>query len=161
MIQSVSASHVGFLSIENRFGQLHFVSCGSRGMKVVSLFEILSVFRRNLWIIIIATMLSCSFCFVKLNDSTLKVGYIYITEQIIKILLEQGDAFSSKFEVLQRFKFLMSGIYLASVIISNAFKSTNVYKVVMPRLPIAYETFNDLLEDNFLIYSRTSMINYD
>lgn len=48
----------------------------------------------------------------------------------------------------------MSGTLLAGLVISNAFKSENVYKVVTPRKPISYYDVDELIQDNFTVHSR-------
>src|SRR3989442_4977211 len=50
-------------------------------------------------------------------------------------------------------------LLLAGLVISNAFKSENVYNIVTPRQQIAYRTTNELFADNFKVYSRLTKLD--
>lgn len=64
------------------------------------------------------------------------VGWkVYIHRTVmgtVKVLLEQGEPFCSSLVDSFRFRFIMSGILLAGLVVRNAFKSKNMYKIVMP-----------------------------
>ncbi len=101
-----------------------------------------------------------SFSLIKLNGNTRKGDLIYNALQILKVLLEQGDPFQAKYISIYRIRFLISGFLLVGLVVSNAFKSTNVYNIVLPRFSMLYEQFEDLLSDNFQIYSRVWVFYY-
>ncbi len=48
----------------------------------------------------------------------------------------------------------MCGILLAGLVLSNAFKSENMYKIVIPRHHLSYDNVDELLQDDFQLYSR-------
>lgn len=57
-------------------------------------------------------------------------------------------------------RFLMSGTLLSGLVISNAFKSENVYNIVLPRSQISYYKVDELVEDNVTLYSRITSFHY-
>ncbi len=61
---------------------------------------------------------------------------------------------------MNKLKLLICGTLLAGLVISNAFKSDNVYKIVTPRLQIPYYTMDELIQDNFKIYSSITEFEY-
>lgn len=68
-------------------------------------------------------------------------------------MLEQGNTFPDNFDTVERLRFLMTGALLAGIVISNAFKSENVYNIVMPRNQISYYNAEELIEDNIRVYN--------
>lgn len=44
---------------------------------------------------------------------------------------------------------------------SNAYQSRNIYRMVSPRKPILYQSFDELLRDNFEIYTRNIYLGMD
>ncbi len=63
-------------------------------------------------------------------------------------------------KIANKLKLLICGTLLAGLVISNAFKSENVYNIVSPRQLISYRTLDELVEDNFTIYSRIVQLDY-
>lgn len=49
-------------------------------------------------------------------------------------------------------------VLLGGIILSNAYKNTNVYNMVVPRKPILYQRFDELQKDNFNVYSRSTEV---
>lgn len=41
------------------------------------------------------------------------------------------------------------------IVLSNAYKNSNVYNMVTPRQPVLYKKFRELLEDKFQVYTRS------
>jgi len=79
---------------------------------------------------------------------------------MIKVLLEQGGSFPETKEFTRKFKYPLCGIFLTALVISNAFKSENVYKIVTPRQLISYHTVDELVADEFKIFSRVTQFSY-
>src|SRR5258705_79220 len=73
---------------------------------------------------------------------------------VVNILLEHEKSFNSNFDKGTQARFILTGKYLAGLVLSNAFKSENVYKIILPRLQISYFNIKELNEDNITIYSR-------
>lgn len=47
---------------------------------------------------------------------------------------------------------------LAGIILSNAYKNTNVYNMVIPRKTILYKEFAELVYGGFTLYTRSHLI---
>lgn len=73
---------------------------------------------------------------------------------IAKVFLEQGDPFASGQLQDSKVRWIVSGILLVGIVISNAYKNDNVYKMVLGRKTLYYDTISSLAEANFTIYSR-------
>jgi len=79
--------------------------------------------------------------------------------QVSKALLEQGDPFSSSVSSTKRLRFSIGTFLLVAIVISNAYKSSNVYNLVLPRKPVPYENLSQLLNDSFKIYSKAMLLD--
>lgn len=60
-----------------------------------------------------------------------------------------------------RFQFLGCLILLVGTILSNAYKNDNVYNMVVPRKPVLYSEFSELVRDNFKIYTKSFKVNFE
>ncbi len=137
------------IPLRNLFGDLHCLSCGSRGIEPFHFDKFISVFERQIWhcICISITLLATAFVKMyqnKFNSITFSTG----TLSVFKVLLKQGDPFPPYLDKCINMRLLMSGVFLAGIVISNAFKSENVYKIVLPRLQISYYNVDELIEDD-------------
>lgn len=147
------ATNDGSMKIENKFGNLRFVSCGYKGIEPFPFSEFVSIFDTSIWIWIPITVLVTSFSIVHLQPSSftmIGLNCFYF----IKVLVEQGDPFPSKQLKIYRLRFVICGVLLAGIVLSNAYKSTNVYNIVTPRNSIPYRTINELVHDKFSVYGR-------
>lgn len=46
------------------------------------------------------------------------------------------------------------------IVLSNAYKNRNVYRMTQPRTPMTYDTVDQLLDENFNMYSRLGQVEY-
>lgn len=138
---------------------LKFISCGKRGLEGAAYSELINVFDIYSWALIwvssLAVSLSISWrdksgfveCFLQAFQNTL---YSY------KMLLEQGGPFP--ISCMQPHKvttrWVAAFFFLAGIVISNAYKNTNVYNLITLRKPVGFETFEQLLASNFSILTR-------
>lgn len=60
-----------------------------------------------------------------------------------------------------RVRLVMGTFFLTGVVLSNAYKNTNVYNMVLPRKSILYQKFQELVDDNFTIYTITEAANFN
>lgn len=88
----------------------------------------------------------------------------YMLESVIstiKILLEQRDpifASADALAVSRRMKPMTGLFLLAAIILSNAYKNTNVYNMVVSRKPLVYKYFDEVVQDKFNICTRATDI---
>lgn len=74
------------IKIEFTFGQLHAVSCGSRGIESISTLQLAAIFETRIWLILFVIVLLVIFCSKHLIGRSLPNSLL----SLIKVLLEQG-----------------------------------------------------------------------
>lgn len=152
----------------NSVMNLRFVSCGDRGYKPLAFKEYLSVFDYQVWMGIVAVIISLATLVDYLqqrqnsaNSESAEAYHVNIRLlSVIMVLLEKEFSFPSRVTESFRVRIVVSSYLLASVVISNAYKNNNVYHMIAPREPIPLETFEELMNDNFIVYARIGYLNY-
>lgn len=140
---------------------LKFVSCGKRGFHPLPIYELFNVFHNWVWLclIIVAWALILTIKHLPSNLSRKyrpRHSYIY---SVMKILLEQGDGYLSFSNGPSNFR-IIAGIYiLLAVVMSNAYKSNNVYNMISQKKPLPFYTIAELIPENFSIYTRVFRVN--
>lgn len=74
----------------------------------------------------------------------------------VRIFLEQGNAIIKVNSIIrtQTRRMYLVGVLLAGIIICNAYKNTNVYNMVRPRAVIPVDTLDQLIKNEFRIFTR-------
>lgn len=144
----------GTLKSEHTHGRLRFVSCGRMGIQPFHFFEFLSAFDSSVWKWIILTIVVLVFDLLYSTGRKWAVVFNNNLLFIVKVLLEQGDPFPQSMLSLPSIRYIISGFLLAGLVLSNAYKSTNVYNILSPRTYIPYTKLDQLLHDNFSLYTR-------
>ncbi len=147
------------LVVQNTFGTLRFITCGSKGLEPFPFVQFVSVFESCVWKWIFVTAVAVCFCVVHFAGRAFANSSIIIM-CFVKVLLEQGDPFPQRLTNLTRLRYVVCGTLLAGLVISNAFKSTNVYNIVSPRHTIPYRELDELVADNFSTYSRIGRLAF-
>lgn len=149
--------HISPFPIPDPFNNLRFIGCGSGSFTSIKFLEFINVFDRFIWVLI----------FTSIVIIALQVWSIisYPRYQIIayfihcaKVILEQGDPFPGKVEKSAKLRFVVGPFLIMGIVISNAYKNTNVYNMIIPREPVLLETFQELMTENFTVYTRTTLI---
>ncbi|CAL8135780.1 unnamed protein product [Orchesella dallaii] len=55
-------------------------------------------------------------------------------------------------------RLVVSCVMLVAIVLSNAYKNTNVYNMIVPREPLPYQRFEELTLNKFTIYSRIGSV---
>lgn len=68
------------------------------------------------------------------------VVWQFITEgklelSLLKVILEQRNPFTDSFTTYDRAKLQLGMFLLAGIVVSNAYKNSNVYNMILPRSP--------------------------
>lgn len=137
--------------LSNHTNKLRIVGCAERGESPLPFEEFIWVFEKCVWFAILVSsvtfMLGTRFL---INDSFTPENLM----SVLKVLLEQGDPFQN-FVVRRKQVRIMIGLFLLmGLILSNAYKNTNVYNMVVHRKPILYSYFEELKQDNIIVYTR-------
>lgn len=74
---------------------------------------------------------------------------------VLQVMLEQGNPISQSISDTFHFRWVTGCLLLMGIVLSNAYKSTNIYNIVVPRKPILYNFLNELVRDNFQVYTRS------
>lgn len=144
------------LSILNSLFAMRFVSCGRPPKSPFAFKELLNVFHWRVWLwFFVSTGASLIF---KITMDGEKGGQHVSSVlkdclEYLRVFLEQGS------EILQsntttKWRIFIGLFALGHVVLSNAYRNTNVYNMVQPRVPVPYERFSQLINDSFRIFTR-------
>lgn len=161
-LPSLKTSRIRFpVVLENKVGRLQFISCGQqRGFQKIPFDDLFSVFDGFIWCLlvlslaslaVIVAMVSRKYGMRSKNLATLSLEYFW---KFNKVILEQTDPDSSM--NVPSLRMMIGSFLLVSIVLSHAYRNTNVYNMILPRKPIPYEQFQELLEDKFTVYSRST-----
>lgn len=139
-------THTFPLVVEESEKALKFLSCGRRGLETFAFDELLNVFDMRIWCLTLISTVSVAALLSDMKDVL----------SVWKALLEQGNPFPFHNFVKKRFRWLAGAFLLAGVVLSNAYKNTNVYSMIVRRKAIPYERFEELVQDNFTIFTRAA-----
>lgn len=142
-------------SLKHELSKLLFVSCGESGkFSLVPFEELISVFDKWTWILITISLfiVTIELRIYLLSSKTRLFGFYLLS--LVKVLLEQGNPFKISTVIHGKLRCALGIFLLAGIVLSNAYKNTNVYNMIRPRRPIPYESFEELFRDNFTVYTR-------
>lgn len=153
------------LSLEDNIESLKFVSCISDDNSVLLFGMLYNIYDKYIWLSILICLIAIlTIVFIKTGQILYALN---VTEGMIGLAIEQGSLILDKVSKFSSLRICLSAFYLTFIVLSNAYKSQNVYYIVSPRQQVPYETFEQLINDKFTIYSRgfrpkfTAMKNTD
>lgn len=94
------------------------------------------------------------------NNNFKTIGLLTHALCIYKILVEQGNPFPSDLDAKRHMLLLMTAMLLVRLVICNAFKSENVYSIVLPRVQISYYNVDELIEDDITVCTQINHFPY-
>ncbi|CAL8140592.1 unnamed protein product [Orchesella dallaii] len=168
-----AVSHPLPLKDSNR--KMSFIACGSTAMQALPFRELFRVFDEYVWgclIIFNWTIMPIILCGIdwlsennqrKPNDSKKTRKCVFSSRvffQPVIILLEQGSAFTTKHLDNAATRWVAAALILVAVVLSNSYKYDNVYNMMLPRQATPPWFFQQLLSENFSIYTRTNFLNH-
>ncbi len=149
------------LHFQNKFGSLRFVSCGSRGLEDLQIGQFVSVFENKIWKCMLAVAIILTIAMNVLSGSMfLRLYTLDKVICLIMVVLEQGNPFPERFIRSSSFRFLIFGTLLGGLVLSNSFKSTNVYNIVLPRGALKFGAIDELLVHGYNVYSKLAKIEF-
>ncbi|CAL8131102.1 unnamed protein product [Orchesella dallaii] len=154
--------------IKNPAKSLAFVSCGDEPLQTFAFLELFSVFDFYVWIGITVMLILfmpfflsiCQFLESYIKSGLESSGKFFnstVYFQPIALMLEQGGAYTAKQANTASLAPYLTSLLLVSIVLTNAYKNDNVYNMIAPRKSIPYTLFNQLVADNFSIYSRIAL----
>lgn len=153
-------------SIEDKISALKFVSCVKTHTTYGFEFDqMVSVFDNYIWICLVITIFGVAktfavfeLCYFRKRRVSRLAKHIFA---LLKVILEQGDGIPDSLNQMFSLRFLIAAYLLIALVVSNAYKNTNVYNLIAPKRVKPYETFNELVKEKFDIYSRPSELVFD
>lgn len=143
--------------IQDQLSTLRVMGCGKQGFTSISFEELVNVFDKIIWLNITISFVAVSMTMRILYKNK---GLQKNLFSLLKCLLEQSDPFSTEQINVARLRCVIGVFLLMGIVLSNGYKNVNVYNMVVPRKPIPYKYFSELVRDNFSIYTRSFDICY-
>lgn len=148
------------LIFHNPYLNLGFVVCGDRGSSQLAFKELLGTFDLYVWTsIYFVCMLSA--CILKKFKAYSSDGYKRGMFEILKELYEQGDPFSASILKWDHVRVVVAGVLMVGMILSTAYKSSNIYNMTRPRIRNTFETFDQIIHANISILTRIKEIYFE
>lgn len=149
---------------------IRILSCGQGTQSPLAFGDLIHVFDHYTWIAVVATfaivlIFKCIFVKIMLSLSfnqtvnlpQQKSAFAKVQNDVfvlLKIFLEQ-NGLSGELENTGFGWKTVSGIFLLTcVVLSNAYKNTNVYNMMTPRVSQPFETIDQLIENGFKLFTR-------
>jgi len=153
-------SNYQILSLPQNVTNLRFISCGgSRGKQPIPFYELVGVYDRYIWACIILSNLAITCIFHKIYSQNLSFNKHFLNT--LCLMLEQNDKLFECVISKANIRFTFGCFSLATLVLSYAYRSENVYNITKLRKSIPYERFQELIDNNFTIYVRSSYIYFD
>lgn len=132
---------------------LRFVSCGRQSTNALSWQELVNIYDKKIWVMIFLSTASVIAVAAILNNVT-NINITRFSLSTLKVLLEQSDTrFHQK-----DFRKVTALFILTGIILSNGYKNSNVYNMIAVRKPVPYEYVQELIKDNFTLYTRLDSV---
>ncbi|CAL8121398.1 unnamed protein product [Orchesella dallaii] len=158
-----SGSRGRALEIPLDLSALKFVSCGRRALQSMAFRELIDVYDPDVWVL---AGLSVLILMIVLEQLSRRSGWMSLFNiwkhwlPIFKSIIEQGDPFPNSYLKTFPARLILSLFMLAMIVLSNAYKNTNVYNMIAPRNPVPYKYLKELVHDDFVIFGRSASVNF-
>lgn len=151
------------IAVVDKLNGLKFVSYGDIRNKPLAYGELVNVFDEYVWALIVVFTVSTAIIakqIQKRSESSSK-PFIRHLETLVKMLLEQDNSHGShRNENGVSIKILTTSFALASIVLSEAYRNDNVYRMILPRKIITIDKFDQLLKEKIPIFTRSSSVRF-
>lgn len=138
--------------VQDGLSSLYFISCGAPSLTSLPYEELINTYDVHIWG---STILSMAILALLMRTYFRKRQVPWAPS--LKVLLEQGNPFPATVTKSHGVRFMVALYLLIGIVLSNAYKNSNVYNMTAPRKIIPYKYFQDLVTANFKIYTRMAM----
>lgn len=142
--------------VQDELSTMRFISCGKRGLTSLPLEELTRVFDKWIWLLILVSTTCVLISLWSQFDTGLECWSTWLAT--MKVLLEQGNPFQESLIKSKKMRWIIGLFLLMGIVLSSAYKNTNVHNMIAPRKPIPLEFFKELIQDNFSIFTRTNSL---
>lgn len=143
---------------QEKFGILRFVSCSEVRVESLLYRDLTAIYESRVWAVIIITMMAVAITHAYLGRRGSVSTNLFA---VFKILTGQGDPYTHPVFNRDPLRLVTVPILFMGVILSEGYKNSNVYNMVTPRKVVSYESFSEIVKDNFSIYTRIGDITFD
>ncbi|CAL8121402.1 unnamed protein product [Orchesella dallaii] len=158
-----SGSRGRAMEVQLDLSALKFVSCGRRTLQSMAFRELIDVYDPAVWVFVGLSMMILMIALEQLSRSTGWMSLFNIWKHwlpIFKSIIEQGDPFPNRYLKTSPIRLVVSLFMLAMIVLTNAYKNNNVYNMIAPRNAVPYKYLHELVQDNFTIYGRSSVVRF-
>lgn len=134
---------------------LKLIISGFQGLEELQSKELLHVFDEFIWFLIILFSFAITLIFSQIPSFASSLSTKDSVLIPVKLLLEQGNPFPESLMTTSRCSSIIGTLLCMGIVLSNAYKNTNVYNMIIPRTPVAYQNLEELVHDKFPIYTRS------
>lgn len=141
--------------------QTIFIACGDTYLKKSGRFDVcLKSFETQVWLAIIITFaIYAPIVWTIYGQDSANVSskffmnVVTVFLAIFKNLTEQSTPFSSNLLASKPLRVLSTHILICIIVLSNAYKNDNMYELMAPKRFRPYETFEQILNASYTVYS--------
>lgn len=155
--QSRGSYLVELVNYQNTLDNLRFISCSQVRMEPLPFWEILGTYDSQVWILIVLTMISVA---VTHGYFGRKGSFSSNMLAVFKIYVGQGGPFTDHVFSTPSLRCVTLTMLFMGIVLSEGYKSSNVYNMVTPRKPVSFQTFSEIVKANFTIYTRVGAIRF-
>lgn len=137
------------------YNDLKFFTHWRKGLEQLSFDSLLIAFDKSVWLALSISILGLIVILKQVSGFPRKLSTVDSALIPVKLLLEQGNPFPEYFKTSNKLKCFIGAVSFTGIVLSNAYKNTNMYSLIIPRKAVPYRYLQDLVTDNFTIYTRS------
>lgn len=147
------------LTFHNPMTNIGFAVCDDLGISQFNLSELVDVFHTSVWLLTMSVCLMAAYTHPRLRSYNRKdKNQQPLIYQVMKVILEQGNPYSDQVLKSTQERYLASCILFLGIVISNSYKSSNIYRMTRSRPLKLYENFDQILNDGFILLTRATTL---
>lgn len=139
------------------FKTLRFISCSTIKYEPLLFHELINIYDVRVWVSLICAMVTLSLSISHLGRKGSFVGNML---SVFKVVVGQGDPFMHQVLSSAPLRYAAATFLFMGIILSEGYKSSNMYRIISPRQIILKENLSELINDNFTVYTRAIKIEF-
>lgn len=148
------------LILNNSLLNFRFIVSTDRGSQQHEFYQLTNAFEFQAWLLILVTLFAATVGLSQLQNMFKYHKFADSVVQMYSMIVEQGTPFPTRITTSWRNRFLLVCVLLAGIVLSNAYKNVNVYKMTQARSPLKYQLLEELMNDSFILCSRIGIAQF-